>query len=134
MVQFVAVILAAIGLTAGVFVGLSQIYTQVTTVVPPNTQVRASCGIYYAPGVPALRNTDPVPLPTNSKVLVPRAPYTEKCARATSWQPYVAWAITGLGLLGFTVIWVVRRHRLAEEAKKKPRSSGGPSRSSPLWN
>jgi hypothetical protein len=132
-VQFAAVLLAALGLTGGVFLGLSQIHAQVTTVGPPTVQVQASCGINYAPGIPALSNADPVPLPTDPKILVPRGPYTEQCDRVTSWQPYVSWAITGVGLLGFTVLFFARRQRLADEAGTGSGPPPGSVQSSPLW-
>ncbi|HEY9414578.1 MAG TPA: thioredoxin domain-containing protein [Pseudonocardia sp.] len=125
LVQFTVVILAAIGITGGVFLGLSQIVTQVTTVGPSASHVQASCGLYYMPAIPSLSNADPVPLLTNPKILLPRAEYTEQCDRATSWQPYVAWALTGVGLVGLVVIFVARRQRLAEEADKGSDSSPG---------
>lgn len=133
VVQFVAVVLAVFGLTGGMFLGLSQIHAQVTTVGPPPVRVQASCGIYFVPGVPALSDADPVPLPTDRKVLVPRAEYTAQCDRVTSWQQFVSWGITGFGLLGLVVIFVARRQRLAEESKRPSGPSSGQPQSSPLW-
>ena len=127
-------VFAVFGLTGGMLLGLSQIHAQVTTVGPPPAQVQASCGIYFVPGVPALSDADPVPLPTDRKVLVPRAVYAEQCDRVTSWQPYVSWGVTGLGLLGLVVIFVARRQRLAQEARRRSVSSSGPPQSSPLWH
>lgn len=134
IVQFAAAILAVLGFTGGVFLGLSQIHTQVTTVGPPSAQVQAPCGISYVPSIPALSDADPVPLVTDSKVLVPRATYTEQCDRATSWQPYVSWTLTGFGLLGLVVIFIASRRGLDDKPGTGFGSSAGAPQSSPLWH
>lgn len=129
-VQFAVVVLGALFLIGGVFLGLSPLKAQVATVTPGG-QVEAPCGFHYLPAVPALAGADPVPLPTDRKVQIDRAEYTARCDEVTSWQPYLAWALTAVGLLGFVVLIIARRQRLAQANDQGPNPNA--PRSNPLW-
>jgi hypothetical protein len=131
LVHFAVVVLGALLLIGGVFFGLSPLKAQVTTLVPPNTQVEAPCGFHYLPAVPALPDADPVPLPSDRKVQIARAEYTARCAEVTGWQPYVAWALTAVGLLGFVVLVIARRQGIAGDDDQGPQPNA--PRSNPLW-
>lgn len=132
LIQFAVVVLGALVLISAVFLGMTPIRAQVTTVTPPGGQVQASCGFHYLPAVPALPDMDPVPLPTDRKVLVGRAEYTARCDEATTWQPYAAWGLTVLGLLGFVVLVIARRQRRDEDAEPGAGGFAAPP-SNPLW-
>ncbi len=108
--QLAVIATAAVLLVVGMFFGLHPISTVVTQVNPELRDLTVPCGIGYLPGVPG--TTDPVRLRDNRDVLLPRAAYAEHCALATSWQPYVAWSLTGVGLLGLAMLFVGRRDRV----------------------
>ena len=105
-----AVAFGAAVLIAGALLGLRPISTDVTVVSPELATLTVPCGINYLPGVPG--TDDPVPVKADPSVLLPRAAYEQHCDLATSWQPYAAWALTGVGLLGLALLFVGRRNRV----------------------
>jgi len=109
-VQLVVVALGAVVLVAGAFFGLRPISTEVTQVSPEIRTLQLSCGIGYLPGVPS--NGDPVQIPSEPGTLLPRATYADRCGMATSYQPYLAWGLTVLGLLGLALLYFGRRNRV----------------------
>jgi hypothetical protein len=109
-VQLVVVALGAVVLVIGAFFGLRPITAEVTQVSPEIRTLQLSCGIGYLPGVPA--TGDPVELPGEPGTFLPRANYAEHCDLAISYQPYLAWALTVLGLLGLALLYFGRRNRV----------------------
>jgi hypothetical protein len=109
-VQLVAVAVCAVVLIVGAFFGLRPISTDVTVVSPELATLTVPCGIGYLPGVPG--TGDPVAVKADSSVLLPRAAYQQHCDLVTGWQPYVAWALTGVSLLGLALLFVGRRNRV----------------------
>jgi hypothetical protein len=108
-VRFALVALGALVLIAGTFVGLRPITADITVVNPRIIEVAAPCGIGYIPGIPGA--ADPVPLRTEPGVAVPRAAYDQHCDLAISWQPFAAWGLTTVGLLGLALLFASRRTR-----------------------
>lgn len=97
-------------LIVGAVIGLRPINTAITVVSPEIMDVTVSCGIGYLPGIPIAE--DPVPVKSAPGVLLPRAAYADHCDLVTSWQPFVAWGLTGVGLLGLALLFVGRRDRV----------------------
>lgn len=110
-VRFALVALGALVLIAGTFVGLRPITADITVVSPQIIEVAAPCGIGYIPGIPG--SQDPVPLRGAPGVAVARGAYDQHCDLAVSWQPFVAWGLTTLGLLGLALLFAGRRNRVA---------------------
>jgi hypothetical protein len=68
-----------------------------------------SCGIGYLAGVPD--PADPVPLKNYPGVSLPHKVYAEHCAQVTSYQPWLAWILTALGLGGMALLFTGRSQR-----------------------
>lgn len=109
-VRFALVGLWALVLIAGAFVGLRPIAADITVVNPRVIELAAPCGIGYIPGIPGRQ--DPVPLRAAPGVAVPRAAYDQHCDLAISWQPFAAWGLTTVGLLGLALLFAGRRNRV----------------------
>lgn len=109
-VRLALVVVGGLVLAAGVVVGLRPISADITLVNPRIVELAVPCGIGYIPGLPGAQ--DPVPLRDEPGVAVPRAAYDQHCDMAVSWQPFAAWALTTVGLLGLALLFATRRNRV----------------------
>ncbi len=101
--------LSIVALAFGLYLGLRPVTAPLTQVSPVVRELTVTCGIGFLPTVPPAGAGDLVTLPSEPGVALPRATYAEHCAGATSWRPYVAWGLTGLGIAGLAVILAARR-------------------------
>jgi hypothetical protein len=108
-VRLIVVAVAAVALMAGMFIGLRPLSASLTQISPDVRVLTVSCGIGYLPGVPD--PADPVPLKSDPGVFLPHKTYAEHCALVTSWQPWVAWLLTAIGLGGMAVLFAGRKDR-----------------------
>jgi hypothetical protein len=107
---------AVVLLLGGLVCGLRPISAPITLVSPELREVSVTCGIGYLPGVPSGPGTegpgDTVRLASDPSVALPRAAYAEHCAEATGVWPYAAWGLTGLGVVGLSVLFAGRGSRV----------------------
>ena len=108
-VRLIIVAVAAVALMAGMFVGLRPLSASLTQISPEVRVLTVPCGIGYLPGVPD--PADPVPLKSDPGVSLPHKVYAEHCSLVTSYQPWLAWILTAIGLGGMAMLFAGRRDR-----------------------